>query len=70
VKDFVARYQKLNPETNIKTPGNVAYNGYWAVRALLEAIEQVNSTNNHAVIKKLEELKIPAVTVCSITTLG
>jgi branched-chain amino acid transport system substrate-binding protein len=62
VKDFVARYQKLNPQSNVKTPGNVAFNGYWAVRALLEAITEVKSTNNHQVIKKLEELKIPAQT--------
>ncbi len=60
VKDFVAKYQKLNPETSVKTPGNVAYNGYWAVRSLLEAIERVKTTSSHAVIKELEKLKIPA----------
>jgi len=40
--------------------GNVFYNGYWATRSLLEAIEKAGTTNNHAVIKELEQLKIPA----------
>ncbi len=62
VKDFVARYKKENPDTAIKTPGNVFYNGYWATRSLLEAIEKAKTTNNHAIIKELEQLKIPAVT--------
>ena len=41
-------------------PGNVFYNGYWAIRELLEAIERAGTTNNIAVIKELEKLKIPA----------
>jgi branched-chain amino acid transport system substrate-binding protein len=60
VKDFIARYQKANPDAKIKTPGNVFYNGYWATRSLLEAIENAKTTNNHAVIKELEKLRIPA----------
>ena len=36
------------------------YNGYWATRALLEAIERAQTTNNYAIIKELEQLKIPA----------
>jgi branched-chain amino acid transport system substrate-binding protein len=60
VKEFVAEYQRLYPDTNVKTPGNVAYNGYWALRSLFEAIERARTTNNHAVIKELEKLKIPA----------
>jgi branched-chain amino acid transport system substrate-binding protein len=60
VKDFVARYQKANPDATIKTPGNVFYNGYWATRALLEAVERAKTTNNIAVIKELEGLKISA----------
>jgi branched-chain amino acid transport system substrate-binding protein len=60
VKDFVAKYKKEFPEAKIKTPGNVFYNGYWATRALLEAIERAQTTNNHAIIKELEQLKIPA----------
>jgi branched-chain amino acid transport system substrate-binding protein len=60
VKDFVARYQKANPDAKIKTPGNVFFNGYWATRSLLEAIARAKTTNNHAVIKELEGLKLPA----------
>jgi branched-chain amino acid transport system substrate-binding protein len=60
VKDFDARYRKQNPDSAIKSPGNVFYNGYWATRSLLEAIERAKTTNNHAVIKELEQLKIPA----------
>ena len=44
----------------MKVPGNVFYNGYWATRSLLEAIEKAGTTNNHAVIKQLEQLRIPA----------
>jgi branched-chain amino acid transport system substrate-binding protein len=60
VKDFVVRYQKTNADATIKTPGNVFYNGYWATRSLLEAVERAKTTNNHAVIKELEQLKISA----------
>jgi branched-chain amino acid transport system substrate-binding protein len=60
VKEFVVRYQKENADSTIKTPGNVFYNGYWATRALFEAVERAKTTKNHAVIKELEQLKIPA----------
>ena len=60
VKDFVVRYQKANADATIKTPGNVFYNGYWATRSLLEAVERAKTTNNRAVIKELEQLKISA----------
>jgi len=60
VKEFVARYQKENPDSKIKTPGNVFFNGYWATRALLEAVEKAKTTNNIAVIKELERWRIPA----------
>jgi branched-chain amino acid transport system substrate-binding protein len=59
-KDFVARYQKANADSKIKTPGNVFYNGYWATRALLETIEQKKTTKNHVLIEALEQLKLPA----------
>ena len=32
VKDFVARYQAMYPDTKMKVPGNVFYNGYMATR--------------------------------------
>jgi len=60
VKEFVAAYQKTYPGMAIKVPGNVYYNGYMATRELLRAVERANSTNNLAVIKELEGLKVPA----------
>jgi branched-chain amino acid transport system substrate-binding protein len=61
VKEFNAKYAKANGDSKIKTPGNVFYNGYWATRSLLEAVERAKTTNNRAVIKELENLRIPAV---------
>jgi branched-chain amino acid transport system substrate-binding protein len=60
VNDFVARYQKMYPDTKMKVPGNVFYNGYMATYSLLSAIEAAGTTNNHAVIKQLEQLKVSA----------
>jgi branched-chain amino acid transport system substrate-binding protein len=60
VKDFVARYQQVYPDTAMRVPGNVFYNGYMATRELLAAIERAGSTSNIAVIKALEGHKMPA----------
>lgn len=60
VDDFVKKYQAMYPDTKMRVPGNVFFNGYWAARSLLEAIEKAGTTNNHAVIKELEQLRIPA----------
>jgi branched-chain amino acid transport system substrate-binding protein len=60
IDEFVAKYQEMYPDTAMRVPGNVFYNGYWATRALLEAVERAGTTNNHAVIKELEQLRIPA----------
>jgi branched-chain amino acid transport system substrate-binding protein len=60
VKEFVAAYQKTFPGMAIKVPGNVYYNGYMATRELLRAVERAGSTNNIAVIKQLEGLKVSA----------
>jgi branched-chain amino acid transport system substrate-binding protein len=54
VEEFVARYQEMFPESRIEVPGNVFYNGYMATHALLSAIEEAGTTNNHAVIQILE----------------
>ncbi len=54
VTDFVTRYQQMYPETAMKVPGNVFYNGYMATRELLAAIERAGTTSNIAVIKELE----------------
>ena len=60
VADFVKRYQTMYPETAMRSPGNVIYNGYMAVRELLGAVERAGSSNNIAVIKALEGHKISA----------
>jgi branched-chain amino acid transport system substrate-binding protein len=60
VADFVKRYQAMYPETSMRVPGNVFYNGYMSVRELLAAIERAGTTNNIAVIKALEGHKMSA----------
>ncbi len=60
VADFVKRYREMYPETNMKVPGNVFYNGYMATKNLLAAIERAGTTNNIAVIKQLEGHKMSA----------
>ncbi len=59
VKEFVASYRKRYPDTQMQVPGNVFFNGYWATRSLLEAIERAGTTKSHAVIKELEKLRSP-----------
>ncbi|HET6518270.1 MAG TPA: ABC transporter substrate-binding protein [Geminicoccaceae bacterium] len=54
VGEFVARYRERWPDTRIDVPGNVTYNGYYAMRELLRVVEEVGSTNNIQVIKALE----------------
>ena len=60
VPEFVARYQAAYPDTQMRVPGNVFYNGYMATKNLLAAIERAGSTNNIAVIKALEGHKMSA----------
>ena len=60
VKEFVANYQKQYPGMAIRVPGNVYHNGYMATRELLRCVEEAGSTNNLAVIKKLEGRKMSA----------
>ena len=60
VADFVKRYQTMYPDTQMRVPGNVFYNGYMATRELLAAIERAGSTNNIKVIKQLEGHKMSA----------
>ncbi|HEU4353750.1 MAG TPA: ABC transporter substrate-binding protein [Burkholderiales bacterium] len=60
VKEFVEKYQKTYPGVQIKVPGNVFINGYLATRELLRVVEEAGSTNNIAVIKKLEGRKMSA----------
>jgi branched-chain amino acid transport system substrate-binding protein len=60
VKEFVAKYQKTYPGVQIKVPGNVFHNGYMATRELLRCVEEAGTTNNLAVIKKLEGRRMSA----------
>ncbi len=60
VAEFVQRYQAMYPDTRMRVPGNVFYNGYMATRELLSAVERAGTTNNIAVIKQLEGLKMSA----------
>ena len=60
VAEFVQRYQAAYPDTAMRVPGNVFYNGYMATRELLGAIERAGTTNNIAIIKQLEGLKMTA----------
>jgi branched-chain amino acid transport system substrate-binding protein len=58
VAEFVQKYQAAYPDTAMRVPGNVFYNGYMATRELLRAIERAGTTNNIAVIKQLEGYKM------------
>jgi branched-chain amino acid transport system substrate-binding protein len=60
VSEFVQRYQQMYPETAMRVPGNVFYNGYMAIKELLCAVERAGTTNNIKVIKELENLKVSA----------
>ncbi len=60
VAEFVKKYQAAYPDTKMKVPGNVFYNGYIATKSLLGAIEAAGTTNNIKVIKQLEGLKVSA----------
>jgi branched-chain amino acid transport system substrate-binding protein len=56
----VANYQKQYPGMAIKVPGNVYHNSYMATRELLRCVQEAGTTNNLAVIKKLEGRKMSA----------
>ncbi len=60
VAEFVKRYQTAYPDTAMRVPGNVFYNGYMATKELLAAIERAGSTNNIAIIKQLEGHRMSA----------
>ena len=51
--ELVQRYQAAYPDTKMRVPGNVFYNGYMAARELLSAVERAGSTNNRKVIGEL-----------------
>jgi len=58
--DFVARYRKRYGHTKLDYPGDVTHAAYLATKALLAAIQQAGTTDNHAVILQLENYKASA----------
>ena len=60
VEQFVKLWQTTYKDSPIPVPGNVSYNGYMATKELLRAIERAGSTNNIAVIKQMESIKVSA----------
>ena len=60
VPEFVQRYKQRWPDASIDVPGNVFYNGYMAMKTLINAVEHAGTTNNIAVIKQLEKTHITA----------
>lgn len=55
--EFVARYRKRYGHTKLDYPGDVTHAAYLATKALLTAIAQAGSTENHAVIRQLEQYR-------------
>ncbi len=53
---FVAAYRARWGHTGIDYPGKVTYSAYFATRALLDAVRDAGTTDNHAVIRRLEQL--------------
>ncbi len=61
VQDFVARFQESFPNGGVPVPGNVFHNAYMATRELLRVVEESGTTNNIAIIKKLEGRQMSAL---------
>lgn len=55
--DFVARYKGRYGKTKLPLPGDVTHAAYLATKALLGAIERAGTTENHTVIRQLEQYK-------------
>lgn len=58
--DFVARYRKRYGHTKLDWPGDVTHAAYLAMKALLDAIQQAGTSDNHAVITQLERYQASA----------
>ncbi|BCB27532.1 hypothetical protein SKTS_24180 [Sulfurimicrobium lacus] len=55
--DFVARYRKRFGHSRLDFPGDVTHAAYFATKALLTSIVLAGTTDNHAVIRQLENFK-------------
>ena len=58
--EFVERYRRLYGHTRMDYPGHVTHAAYLSTWALLTTIEQAGTTDNHAIIKRLEHFKFTA----------
>lgn len=57
---FVARYRARYGSSALAYPGDVTHSAYLATKALLDAVRAVDTTDNHAVIRKLEGYRASA----------
>ncbi len=55
--EFAARYRKRYGHTRLDYPGDVTHAAYFATKALLTAIERADTTDNHALIRQLENFR-------------
>ncbi len=55
--EFVARYRARYGHTKLDYPGDVVQAAYLATKALLTAIQRAGTTDNHAVIRQLEQFR-------------
>jgi len=58
--EFVARYRKRYGHTRLDYPGHVTHSAYLATKALLTSVERAGTTDNHAIIRQLEQFKSSA----------
>ena len=59
-KEFVKRYRQRYGNTKLDYPGHVTYSAYLSAKALLDAIQKAGTTDNHAVIRQLEQYRASA----------
>jgi branched-chain amino acid transport system substrate-binding protein len=59
-KEFVKKYRKKYKNTELDYPGHVTYSAYLAAKALLDAMKKTGTTDNHTLIKELENYKASA----------
>lgn len=55
--EFVARYRKRYGHGRLDYPSDVTHAAYFAAKALFTAIERAGTTDNHAVIRQLENIR-------------
>ncbi|MET0052307.1 MAG: ABC transporter substrate-binding protein [Candidatus Thiodiazotropha sp.] len=58
--EFVDRYRARYGHTRVAYPGDVTHAAYLATKALLESVEKAGTTDNHAVIRQLEQYQASA----------